>query len=116
MRERRRIDGYTLIELIVALLLFSIGGLALSSTAAVIGRQLNTDGLRERAARIAATRIEALRVGCAAASSGREVVSGIESRWSVSTAASRVSVIEQVRYATWEGERTDSYAALLPCL
>lgn len=115
MRECRRSDGYTLIELIVALLLFSVGGLALSSTAALVARQLNVDSLRERAGRIAATRLESLRASCGSASSGREVISGIESRWSVSAAASALSVIERVRYATWEGERTDSYTALLPC-
>jgi prepilin-type N-terminal cleavage/methylation domain-containing protein len=115
MRDRRSTDGYTLIELIVALLLFTVGGLALSSTAALMGRELNVDGRRQHAARLALTRLEWLRAGCGVASSGREVISGIESRWSVSGPASRVSVTEHVTYATWEGERTDSYVAILPC-
>jgi len=45
--------GYTLIEIIIALLLFTIGGLALVSTSALIARATNADGIRERAGRIA---------------------------------------------------------------
>ena len=54
-------SGYTLIEIVVALLLFTVGGLALVATSAVIGRELNANATRERAGRIAATRLEILR-------------------------------------------------------
>ncbi|HEX9221506.1 MAG TPA: hypothetical protein VF858_13555 [Gemmatimonadaceae bacterium] len=108
--------GYTLIETIVAVLLFTLGGLALASTSAVIGRQLNANALRERAARIAASRLETISAECRASSSGRESLQQVESNWSVSFPdPSRVSVVGSVSYVTWNGQRTDFYRAILPC-
>ncbi|HJP86929.1 MAG TPA: prepilin-type N-terminal cleavage/methylation domain-containing protein [Gemmatimonadaceae bacterium] len=43
--------GYTLLETVVAIFVFCIGGLALASTSAVIGRRLNANASQERAAR-----------------------------------------------------------------
>lgn len=112
----RRADGFTLIETIVALFLFTVGGLALAGTSAAVGRGLNTNAIRERAARIAASRIEILGAECNRATSGRESIGHIESEWSISRPdSSRVSVVESVRYATWNGVQTDSYRAVLPC-
>ena len=116
MQERPARPGYTLIETIAALLLFSVGGLALASTSAVIGRGLNADAIRERAARLAASRLEAVSAGCRRATSGREVIEQIDSEWSVSfSAPSQVRVVVAVSYNTAKGRRTDSYRAILPC-
>ncbi len=110
-------DGYTLLELIVALLLFAVGGLALAGTSAVMGRALNGDAVRERAARIAARQIEILVAACAGAMSGHQSLPQIESAWSVSRPDSNcVSIIETVTYATSNGQRTDSYRVLRSCL
>ena len=107
--------GYTLIETIVALLLFSVGGLALSSTAAVIGRQLSVDGARQRAALVATSRLEILRATCGTTSGG-DTLSGVRSEWSAAPAgAFAVALTERVTYATWTGTRTDTYNALVPC-
>jgi len=116
MRGAPAARGYTLIETIVAVLLFTLGGLALASTSAVIGRELNANGLRERAARIAASRLETISAECRASSSGRESLQQVESNWSVSFPdPSRVSVVASVSYVTWKGQRTDFYRAILPC-
>lgn len=109
-------NGYTLIETIVAVLLFTLGGLALASTSAVIGRGLTADAIRERASRIAASRLEIISAECRTATSGREAFQQIDSEWSVSFAdPSRVSVVESVSYVTGKGRRTEFYRALLPC-
>jgi type II secretory pathway component PulJ len=108
--------GYTLIEIIVALLLFTIGGLALVSTSALIARAMNADGIRERAARIAASRLEILAVECQRAVSGRETLQEVESDWSVSLLDSaRVSVLEMVTYPTPNGRRTVRFPSVLAC-
>ena len=108
--------GYILLELIVALLLFAVGGLALAGSSAVLGRALNVDAVRERAARIAATQIEILAAGCKAAASGHQDVGPIRSDWSVSqTDSNRIDVTETVTYFTSTGRRTDSYRALIGC-
>jgi len=108
--------GYTLVELIVSLLLFAVGGLALASTSALIGRALNVDRLREQAARVAAREIEILTAGCRGAASGHQSWPQIESEWSVSRPdASRIDVTESVSYSSSQGRRTDSYRALVGC-
>jgi type II secretory pathway component PulJ len=111
-----RIAGYTLIEILVALILFTIGGLALVSTSGLIGREMNTNGVRERAGRMAASRLEILGVGCRRARNGRETLQQVESEWSVAFLDSaRLSVIETVSYPALKGRRTDQFRAVLPC-
>ena len=109
-------QGYTLIEVIVALLLFATGGLALASTSAVMGRALNVDAVRERAARIAGRQIEILAAECRHAVSGRESSAQIDSDWSVTRpGANRIDVTESVTYSSSKGRRTDSFRAALHC-
>ena len=116
MRRHPAPRGFTLIETILALLIFSVGALALAGTAALVGRELNVDDLRERATRIAASRVEVLRAGCPAATSGSEIIGRVTSQWSVTPGESaRVSVTESVSYASWKGSRTDTYRAVLKC-
>jgi Tfp pilus assembly protein PilV len=115
MRIRVRI-GYTLIEIVVAIFLFSVGGLALVATSAVVGRELTVNAARERAGRIATTRLETLRAGCRSASSGHEAFGRIESQWSVGgSGSSHLSVMESITYPAREGPRTDVYRATLWC-
>jgi Tfp pilus assembly protein FimT len=108
--------GYTLIEIVVALLVFTVGGLGLVATSAVIGRELSANATRERAARIAGTRIEVLASACRGATEGQETIGGILSRWSVGFPdPSRVSLVESVTYPTRTGGRTDVYRAVVAC-
>ena len=108
--------GYTLIELVVALLVFTVGGLGLVATSAVIGRELRANATRERAGRTAATRLEILAAACRGATGGSETIGGIKSEWSVGIPdSSRVSLQESVTYPTPRGDRTDIYRAIIPC-
>jgi len=114
--RKARVAGYTLIETIVALLLFSIGGLALVTTSALVGRAMNANALRERAGRMAASRLEILGAGCRVAASGRETLQQVESEWSVTGLDSaRLVVVESVSYPTTNGRRTDLFRVVLPC-
>ncbi|HEX9607208.1 MAG TPA: hypothetical protein VF962_08265 [Gemmatimonadaceae bacterium] len=111
-----RTTGYTLIETIVALFLFTVGGLALVSTSALIGREMNSNAVRERAGRMAASRLEILRAACRRAASGRETVQQVESEWSVAFLDSaHLSVIEIVSYPALDGRRIDQFRAVLSC-
>ena len=111
-----RIAGYTLIEIVVALFLFTIGGLALVTTSALVGREMNTNAVRERAGRMAASRLEIIGAGCRRAASGRETFQQVESEWSVTFLDSaRLSVVETVSYPSLEGRRSDQFRAVLPC-
>lgn len=108
--------GYTLVEVVVATFLFSVGALALVATSAVVGRELDANASRERATRIAATRLEMLRAECRSASGGRETMGRIISEWSVAVPDSaHLSVIESITYPTTRDARSDVYRVTLPC-
>ena len=91
--------GYTLIETIVALLLFTIGVLALVSTSALVGREMNTNAVRERAGRMAASRIEIVGAACRRAASGRET-SGLYTNLIVDVAHFALDVVATEQTAT----------------
>jgi prepilin-type N-terminal cleavage/methylation domain-containing protein len=108
--------GYTLVEVVVALLVFTIGALALAASSAVVARTMRANLLRERAGRIAASRIETIKSACASAASGMESVQGIESQWSVALGAQTVSILESTRYGSTTGPHLDTYQAFGWCV
>jgi prepilin-type N-terminal cleavage/methylation domain-containing protein len=89
--------GYTLIEVVVAIIVFCVGALALAGSSALVARGIARNALRERGARIAASRIEVIRSQCATATSGRETVQQIESNWVVTRDPGRTGVVGSVR-------------------
>ena len=84
--ERSRREGFTLTELIVALMLLTVGLLALASTSAFLTYEYAAAGRAESAAIIAESRLEQLRVAGCVAGGGRETVDGLTSVWSVAVA------------------------------
>jgi Tfp pilus assembly protein PilV len=109
-------SGFTLLEAVLALLLFSVGGLGLAAATATITRSLALSSIRERSARVAAARIETLHsLACAAMTGGTESVNGISSSWSATLAGSRVLVSEAVTYKLGAQTRTDSYSSTFRC-
>jgi prepilin-type N-terminal cleavage/methylation domain-containing protein len=114
VRNRLRI-GYTLVEVVVALLVFSVAALALAASSAIVAKTMESNALRERAARIAANRIELITSECGSAASGAETLQGIQSAWSISRAGALLSILESTRYVSASGSRDDSYRALEWC-
>jgi Tfp pilus assembly protein PilV len=113
---RKSAAGYALIEVIVALLIFTVGALALAASSAVVAQSMAMNTLRESAGRVASSRIEVIRSQCGIAVSGHETVRQIQSSWAVARAdSSRVGVTESVSYLTSRGSRTDTYRATIWC-
>lgn len=116
METPRGEAGYTLIEVILALLVFTLGALALAASSAIIAQAIATNTLRERAARVAASRIALVKSQCGSAASGSEELQQIHSSWTVARGErSRVSVTETVSYTSPRGSRTRSYRATVWC-
>ncbi len=70
-------------EVIVALLVFCTGGLALAATAGAVARQFAVSERRSRAVGVARARAErAHATPCGSLSGGSEALFGIESSWS----------------------------------
>jgi prepilin-type N-terminal cleavage/methylation domain-containing protein len=109
-------SGYTLVEVVVALLVFTVGALALAASSAVVARTMHANLLRERAARLAVSRIETIISACGTAASGMESVDAIESRWTVGRGAQTVSILESTLYQSTTGPRLDAYRSLVLCV
>jgi prepilin-type N-terminal cleavage/methylation domain-containing protein len=108
--------GFTLIESAVAIILFSVGALAFAGTTAVLMRALTESGVKERAARVASTRLEMLRaLPCGTRRTGAELLPGIQSSWTVVSSAALTSAVATVTYSLHGAPRTETYSAVLPC-
>ncbi|HEY8831898.1 MAG TPA: prepilin-type N-terminal cleavage/methylation domain-containing protein [Gemmatimonadaceae bacterium] len=116
METPKRSAGYTLIEVIVALLVFTVGALALTASSAMVARTMATNSLRERGGRVAASRIAVIKSECGIAASGSERLQQIQSSWSVTRSdRSRVAVTETVSYESPRGPRSLTYLATIWC-
>ena len=105
-----RSGGFTIAEVLVALVLFAVALLGVAASSALAVR-VTASALRERrAVQRAADRIAALRAqGCASARSGTatDVALALDEAWTISPSASGVTLIdEQVRWRTVAGTRT----------
>ena len=109
--------GFTLVELMVAMLIFTIGILALASTAGVVVRQMGDSGRMSVAAAVAKSRIEQLRLApCAVAVSDSAKTRGVAevSRLTPMTRSSQIDVT--ITYTTKRGSRSQSYRSMVPCV
>jgi len=111
-----RTRGFTLVELVVAVLVLSVGVLALSGTAAAVTRMMGW-GQRFGASALAAqARLEALRAGgCAALGGGLDSTGHYQLRWRVTAAGSLRTVVVTVEYPDGRGLRSDLYEAVAWC-
>ena len=114
MTNRR--SGLTLLELVVAILLLSVGGVALASSAAALTRQLGVSARRSRASAMARTRAEQSQSRpCSALSSGSEDVRGIRSEWDVAASSGGAEVGQRVEYGSQFGQHADLYRTAATC-
>jgi Tfp pilus assembly protein PilV len=107
--------GYTLVEIVVATLVFTVGGLALAAGSAVIGRTMAVNGRREAATRLATSRLEQIRSSCGGAKSGTDSAGGVHLRWNVISEGSSATVVETVSYQTPSGTRSETLRASFAC-
>lgn len=110
------LHGFTVIELVLALFIFTVGALSLAAGSAVVARQLGANRVQSRAERLATSREEIVRSACRIASSGWERDGPIRLEWTVSKPDSTtLSLTGQVTYLTAFGVRNDPIAAIIDC-
>jgi type IV pilus modification protein PilV len=108
--------GFTLVELIVAMMVFAIGVLGLAATAASVTRLMGGASRQTIAANIAQSRLEKLRASpCGTLANGADTVRGVVSAWTVQTVTRGVNITETVIFPTQGGNRTRTYKTTLPC-
>lgn len=114
MQTKRR-NGLTLIEVIVAMLVFAIGGLGLAAGSAIVVKQIRLNNLRSNAMTIAQSRAEqAIASGCSAISSGEERKLGVRSVWSANGGAA-VTLDQTMERQTASGLHSDRFLSAITC-
>src|SRR5262245_46928094 len=105
---RRNCAGFTLLEVLIALVLIAVGMLALVGSTAVLVRQTAEIRARAAAVRAAVNRLQRLgAVTCAPAVGSQTGAYGIHERWTVEVRTEGVrDLSDSVTYATPSGERS----------
>jgi len=117
-RER----GFTIVEVLVAVLILTVGLLALASTAALVTRMVGQGDRYTETANLASRQFETFRsqwtgTNCSGAADGSTTVSGFTVAWRVVSAASgRARDVQlTVTAPTGRGSRTDTFYNTIPC-
>ena len=109
--------GFTIIELLVAMMIFSVGVLAMASTAARVINMLSSAQTRTVAASVAENRFERLRaVSCASHRSDSAVTRGIKESWTVVPLSRTDDVTVVLKFSADHNTKTQVYRSLLSCL
>lgn len=116
-RRFRGRAGFTLVELIVAIIIMVVGVLGLASAAAVVMRQITGSSFQNRAAAIAQSRFERLRaVPCANAVAGNATVGGITERWTVQMLNRSMQITDVVTWREKSTARSVTFTSVRPCI
>jgi len=109
--------GFTLVELLVAMMVFAVGMLALAATAASVTRMMGGAKRQTLAATVAQSRLEKLRSSpCASLTSGTETVRGITNTWTVTAVTRGVTIKDSVSFPSSRNTRRSRvYQTSLSC-
>jgi prepilin-type N-terminal cleavage/methylation domain-containing protein len=122
---KQAIAGFTLVEVLLALVVLSVGILALTGSSAVVNRMIGRGKIETHAALLAAQRVERLRL--AAVSTSPRCVSpsfagggpvwddGLRQSWTVDPAGTPRRVRVTVSYLTIRGARSAVLETTIPC-
>jgi type IV pilus modification protein PilV len=113
VRARR---GFTLAELLVALMVFSVGALALAATSANVIRMMTASKNRTQAADVAQARFERMRSQpCSLHTTDSTTTRGVAESWQTVSLSRADDVTVRVRFYANGGLQTRLYRTFLPC-
>ena len=119
--------GFTLLEVLVALVVLSIGILGLSASAALVSRLVGDGSRLTVAGAVATARLEQLRaLPCASVTPGAAVTRGIEERWTIAPMGPAgtpraldvhlMMTYPLLAFRRADPTRTQSFRGAIPCL
>lgn len=119
----RSTGGFTLAEVMVAILILSVGLLAIAASSGTVFRLLGYGKRSTEAANVASSRLEALRLQanqtdprCSTLANGGDTLANrVIERWTVSGSGVRRSVLVVVTTPTGRGTTVDSIFSLFEC-
>jgi prepilin-type N-terminal cleavage/methylation domain-containing protein len=122
---KRSAAGFTLIEVLVAIVVLGVGIMAMVGSSAMVTRMIGRGKVETRAAQTASRRVEMLRLAansttprCTAAAFGNGgplTTNGVTESWTVPGAGKVRSVQVSVSYRTVQGARTASLKTKIEC-
>ena len=107
--------GFTLVEVLVAVLLIDVGLLALVGASAVLVRQTNALRLRNEALRTAANRLQQLGAGPCATTSGALSADVLREDWSATQQSGVLDVRDSVTFPLGTAAHGVVLETKLPC-
>ena len=109
-------SGFTVVEVMVAMLVLSLGVLAMVGTAALVQRQMGSAQQQSLAAFAAQTRFEQLRsINCQSIANGSAATRTVTEAWVKKDTARAVIVTDTVHYTTGYGQRFQIYRTTVSC-
>ena len=115
-RPRRARHGFTVIEMIIAIMVMSIGIMGLAGTARYVAMQMGNGRTQTIAATFATKVADSLSARrCAAIASGSQTKRGVTITWTVADSIRTKWVTEQVQYTTKSGPKTVNYLTVIQC-
>ena len=112
----RSSTGFTLVELMVAIMIFTFGLLAMAGTASLLMTMIAGSESGTMAAAVAESRFEVIRAtACASRTSGSAVSRGISEAWTRIPLARADDVTVTVTFVRNRRVRTESFQSFIPC-
>lgn len=109
--------GFSLVEVMLAVVILTVGILALAGTSARVVKLISQGGRMGGSSLVAEGRFEILRAtACASLASGSTVEGPYTIRWTVTTTGNLRAVGVTVSYVAGGTTRTDSYSTTLSCV
>jgi prepilin-type N-terminal cleavage/methylation domain-containing protein len=111
--------GFTIIELVVAIIIMTVGVLAIATSSAGVAKQMRAGNQSALASVIAQSRLETIRsLGCSSLSDGSAATRGMTEKWNIVWLSTRTRVVtESVTYVPRaKVTRTLALRSVVPCL
>ena len=113
---RRMRAAFTLVELLVAIVVLTVGLLALAATAGLVASQVGDGGRLTGAAHVAHSLLDSLALHeCVAVVSGASRRQGSSATWDVARDSIAARVEMRVGTDLRRGTRDDTYRLVVPC-
>lgn len=118
--RRRGRAGFTIIEVMVAVMILAVGVLGLAGASAIVTRMMGTSEAQSDAAVVASARFEILRGTRCPVTNGTVTSAGITERWNATARGNPThrlyDVVDSVRFSGRRGVRTQAYESVVKCL
>jgi hypothetical protein len=108
--------GFTIVELLIATVILTVGVLALAATAGLVAAHVGDGGRLTGAAHAARSTLDSLRgVPCASLTAGSVSRGAVTLSWTVVRDSLAADVAVTVRSPLERRTRSDAYRATIPC-